>query len=96
MLILLLVLLLVFGPKRLPEMGRSLGKSMREFKDSISGDNDDDDRDNLTTAAAAAPAELPPAQVVPVQPAPIQTPMPVPTPTPERPEAQSGEPDRTS
>ncbi len=35
--ILLLVVLLVFGPKRLPEMGRSLGKSMREFKDSISG-----------------------------------------------------------
>ena len=30
-----LVLLLVFGPERLPEMGRSLGKSMREFKDSI-------------------------------------------------------------
>jgi sec-independent protein translocase protein TatA len=36
-LILLLVALLVFGPKRLPEMGRSLGKGMREFKDSISG-----------------------------------------------------------
>ena len=38
LLILLLVVLLVFGPKRLPEMGRSLGKGMREFKDSISGD----------------------------------------------------------
>lgn len=95
MLILLLVLLLVFGPKRLPEMGRSLGKSMREFKDSISGDNDDD-RDNTTTTTPIMPAELPPAQVVPVQPAPIQTPMPVQTPTPEPPEAQSGEPDRTS
>jgi sec-independent protein translocase protein TatA len=35
--ILLIVALLVFGPKRLPEMGRSLGKGMREFKDSISG-----------------------------------------------------------
>jgi sec-independent protein translocase protein TatA len=35
--ILLLVVLLVFGPKRLPEMGRSLGKGFREFKDSISG-----------------------------------------------------------
>ncbi len=45
-LILLLVALLVFGPKRLPEMGRSLGKGMREFKDSISGvTSDDDDRD---------------------------------------------------
>ena len=37
LLILLLVLLLVFGPKRLPEMGRQLGKGMREFKDSVSG-----------------------------------------------------------
>ncbi|MER3409482.1 MAG: twin-arginine translocase TatA/TatE family subunit [Thermoleophilia bacterium] len=35
--ILLLVVLLVFGPKRLPEMGRSLGKGLREFKHSISG-----------------------------------------------------------
>jgi len=48
-LILLLVVLLVFGPKRLPEMGRSLGKGMREFKDSISGKDDE-------------PAELPPPQ----------------------------------
>jgi len=47
--ILLLVALLVFGPKRLPEMGRSLGKGMREFKDSISGKDDDE------------PRELPPA-----------------------------------
>jgi sec-independent protein translocase protein TatA len=36
-LILLVVMLLVFGPKRLPEMGRQLGKGMREFKDSVSG-----------------------------------------------------------
>ena len=35
--ILLLVVLLVFGPKKLPEMGRSLGKGMREFKDSVTG-----------------------------------------------------------
>jgi len=32
-----LVLLLIFGPKRLPEMGRSLGHGMREFKDSVTG-----------------------------------------------------------
>jgi len=36
-----LVLLLVFGPKRLPEMGRSLGKGMREFKDSVTSDKHD-------------------------------------------------------
>ena len=40
LIVLLLVLLLIFGPKRLPEMGRSLGKGMREFKDSITGDHD--------------------------------------------------------
>ncbi len=37
-----LVVLLVFGPKRLPEMGRSMGRGFREFKDSISGDNKDE------------------------------------------------------
>ena len=42
--LLLLVALLVFGPKRLPEMGRSLGRGMREFKDSISGKDDEDER----------------------------------------------------
>jgi sec-independent protein translocase protein TatA len=41
--IILIVLLLVFGPKRLPEMGRSLGRGMREFKDSVTGRGDDDD-----------------------------------------------------
>jgi sec-independent protein translocase protein TatA len=40
--IILLVLLVVFGPKRLPELGRSLGRGMREFKDSVSGDHKDD------------------------------------------------------
>ena len=40
--ILLIVVLLVFGPKRLPEMGRSLGRGMREFKSSITGSGDDD------------------------------------------------------
>ena len=53
-LILLLVALLIFGPKRLPEMGRSLGKGLREFKDSISGKDGDDDPDEV-------PAELPTA-----------------------------------
>lgn len=42
-LLIILVLLLVFGPKRLPEMGRSLGRGMREFKDSLSGNDDDDE-----------------------------------------------------
>jgi sec-independent protein translocase protein TatA len=41
LILLALVALLVFGPKRLPEIGRSLGKGMREFKDSISGNSND-------------------------------------------------------
>ena len=45
--ILLIVALLVFGPKRLPEMGRSLGRGMREFKDSIQGKDRDEDRPEL-------------------------------------------------
>jgi sec-independent protein translocase protein TatA len=49
LIVLLVVLLLIFGPKRLPEMGRSLGKGMREFKDSISGKGDDEDRPALTS-----------------------------------------------
>ena len=39
-LLLLLIALLLFGAKRLPEIGRSLGSGMREFKDSISGKTD--------------------------------------------------------
>jgi sec-independent protein translocase protein TatA len=41
LIVILIVALLVFGPKRLPEIGRSLGKGMREFKDSISGGSND-------------------------------------------------------
>jgi sec-independent protein translocase protein TatA len=43
-LLLLLVALLLFGGKRLPEIGRTLGSGMREFKDSLSGITRDDDR----------------------------------------------------
>ena len=51
---LLLVLLLIFGPKRLPEMGRSLGKGMREFKDSVTGK---DNEPELQQSLPVGPAE---------------------------------------
>jgi sec-independent protein translocase protein TatA len=35
--IVLIIVLVIFGPKRLPDLGRSLGKGMREFKDSVTG-----------------------------------------------------------
>lgn len=38
-----IIALVIFGPKRLPELGKSLGSGLREFKASISGDNDDED-----------------------------------------------------
>ncbi len=41
--VVLIIALIVFGPKRLPELGRSLGKGIREFKGSVSGEHDDDD-----------------------------------------------------
>ena len=41
--IVLVIVLVVFGPKRLPGLGRQLGSGMREFKDSITGNSKDDD-----------------------------------------------------
>ena len=66
LLILLLVLLLVFGPKRLPEMGRQLGKGMREFKDSVSGKYDDDD-ETVDEAAELPPAVEPTTTATPAR-----------------------------
>jgi len=69
-LILLLIILLVFGAKRLPEIGRSLGEGMRGFKDSLSGQS------NQQTTLTAAPAPAPPAPApapVPVAAAPEAT-----------------------
>jgi sec-independent protein translocase protein TatA len=46
LILLLLVALLLFGAKRLPEIGRSLGSGMREFKDSVTGDSRTDEHDS--------------------------------------------------
>ena len=65
-LILLVVVLLVFGAKRLPEIGRSLGEGMRGFKDSISGESQQ--HTSLTSAPPAAPPVAAPASVAPPAP----------------------------
>jgi sec-independent protein translocase protein TatA len=52
--VILIIALIVFGPKRLPEMGRSLGKGIREFRASLSGDSDREE--------ASKPPEIPPAE----------------------------------
>jgi sec-independent protein translocase protein TatA len=43
LIVVLVIVLLIFGPKRLPGLGRSLGDGLREFKDSITGDSKDED-----------------------------------------------------
>jgi sec-independent protein translocase protein TatA len=70
------ILLLVFGAKRLPEIGRSLGSGMREFKDSVSPNHAEAPQQQTLTPAAQQP-QAPVAQPVPVQP-PVAAP---PTPT---------------
>ena len=49
--IVLVVVLLIFGPKRLPDLGRSLGSGMREFKDSVTGKDKDNELDAGDPAA---------------------------------------------
>lgn len=57
LIIVLVIALVIFGPKRLPDLGRSLGTGMREFKDSITGKNNDDDPAPLTAARSDDPAQ---------------------------------------
>ena len=50
--------LIVLGPKKLPEVGRSLGKGMREFKDSLTMHHDEDDDDKKPAAPAPRRGEI--------------------------------------
>lgn len=67
----IVIALLVFGPKRLPEMGRSIGHGIREFKDSIDGNGNDDVSTHHEATATDVPSEpvrvaaLPPAGPAP-------------------------------
>ena len=64
-LIVLVIALVVFGPKRLPEMGRSLGKGIREFKTSVTGE----DEEVTPQQQPHAQSQLPPAAPPPPPPA---------------------------
>lgn len=44
LIVILVIALIVLGPKKLPEAGRAMGKGMREFKDSLNGVTDDDEK----------------------------------------------------
>lgn len=81
LIVVLVIVLVIFGPKRLPSLGRQLGTGMREFKESITGKDDrsqdDDDRPALNEARAdervgahaapSAPAEPAGADAAPDQ-----------------------------
>ena len=53
--IVLVIVLVIFGPKRLPDLGRSLGSGMREFKDSVTGDKDDDKHIEASDSRSPSP-----------------------------------------
>jgi sec-independent protein translocase protein TatA len=55
--IVLVIVLVIFGPKRLPQLGRSLGSGMREFKDAVTGKNKDDDVDVIEPPAPPVPTD---------------------------------------
>jgi sec-independent protein translocase protein TatA len=61
LIVVLIIALIVFGPKRLPELGRSLGRGIREFRGSVSGDSNEDEEDEeqreLQQSKAKAEAE---------------------------------------
>jgi sec-independent protein translocase protein TatA len=60
--IILVVLLLLFGAKRLPEMGRSLGRGMREFKEAVTGNEPEAKELNSAPVTQASTTEAPPPQ----------------------------------
>jgi len=58
LIIVLVIVLLIFGPKRLPGLGKQLGQGMREFKESITGSSKDEEaeaRPELTAATSSSP-----------------------------------------
>ena len=67
--LILLIALMLFGGRKLPEIGRSLGTGMREFKDSVTGKDSDDDkhRTELEAGEAAKPADAATRTEAPVE-----------------------------
>jgi sec-independent protein translocase protein TatA len=79
--------LLLFGAKRLPEIGRSLGSGMREFKDSVTGDRSPEPRSELPPPVPAAPP-------APADQAPVEAPAPTPEETAAVPAPSASSPER--
>lgn len=64
--VVLIIALIVFGPKRLPELGRSLGKGIREFRGSIGGDHDDEEKQSSQRELGAGERDSVPRPEEPV------------------------------
>ena len=60
----MIIALVIFGPKRLPDLGKSLGSGMREFKDSLTGKDDDEEEQAKLEAAASQPQPDPEVEPV--------------------------------
>ena len=84
LIIVLVIVLVIFGARRVPEAGKNLGKGMREFKDAITGK--DDDRKELQASnepQTAGPATAPPEHAAPAQQQEPAAPAAAPAPPPE-------------
>ncbi|MGA6948987.1 MAG: twin-arginine translocase TatA/TatE family subunit [Solirubrobacterales bacterium] len=63
--VVLVIVLIIFGPKRLPELGQSMGRGIREFKSSLSGDKDEDSPEEQRRELEASKAAAPDAETQP-------------------------------
>ncbi len=76
LIILLVIVLVIFGPKRLPGLGKQLGSGMRDFKEAVTSKHDSDDDDDTGERPALPPAATPTATAVDATDAPAAVPEP--------------------
>lgn len=97
LIVVLVIVLLILGPKRLPGLGKSLGTGMREFKDSIGGESKDEDEERPAISAGnSEPVPAPPVQQAPPQPVPVQQAPPQQVPAQQAPASPAPAADRGS
>jgi len=62
LIVILIIVLLILGPKRLPGIGKGLGQGMREFKEGITGESKDEDKPSLSEARTTPQPEPTPTE----------------------------------
>jgi sec-independent protein translocase protein TatA len=73
LIVVLIIVLLILGPKRLPGIGKGLGQGMREFKEGITGESKDEEKPPLTESRTMPPPTTPPASSASSTPAPSES-----------------------